>query len=357
ADRAPKDWDIDGMVVYFLDKFNFDISVLKSQIPDLGPEELVTMVYARLKEIYAEKEAKFGIEQIRRLERMFLLHTIDHKWIEKFIEHRIADKRILRLVKKWLKAGVIEEGHWRASEEGAPQGASISPLLSNIYLHYVLDLWINQWRKRNAQGDVVIVRWADDFVVGFQYQYDAKRFLTELGERFRKFSLELHPEKTRLIRFGRYARRDCQRYDGKKKPETFNFLGFTHCCDVKRNGKFKVMRKTMGKRFTAKIHAVKEELRIRMHQSVKEQGKWLRSVLLGYFAYHAIPGNWGRIGGFRTQVGRMWYRTLRRRSQKATITWAKMAGIIKQWLPPARILHKWPEERFLARTQGKSPVR
>jgi RNA-directed DNA polymerase len=273
--------------------------------------------------------------------------TIDHRWMEKFIEHRIADKRIVRLIKKWLKAGVIEDGQWRASEEGSPQGASISPLLSNIYLHYVLDLWVQQWRRRHAQGEVVIVRWADDFVAGFQYQDDADRFLRELQERFQKFCLELNVEKTRLIRFGRFASKDCKRIDGKK-PETFNFLGFTHFCGVNRNGKFRVMRKSMRKRFAAKLHAIKEELRKRMHFQVQEQGKWIRSVVLGYFAYHAVPGNWQRLDEFRTQVSRMWYKTLKRRSQKSKLTWEKMARLIKRWLPASRILHPWPAERFLA---------
>jgi len=274
--------------------------------------------------------------------------SIDHGWMGKFIEHRILDKRILRLIKKWLKAGVIEDGQWRASEAGSPQGASISPLLSNVYLHYVLDLWAHQWRRRHAQGDVIIVRWADDFVVGFQYQSDAERFHSELYERFKQFSLMLHPEKTRLIRFGRYAKRDSQRFDGRRKPETFDFLGFTHYCSVNSNGKFQIMRKTIRKRFVAKLRAVKGELLARMHWQVKEQGLWLRSVLLGYYAYHAVPGNWERIGEFRTQIERMWYKTLKRRSQKSKITWEHVYKLAKRWLPPARILHPWPEDRFLA---------
>lgn len=275
--------------------------------------------------------------------------SICHQWMEKFVEHRIGDRRILRLIVKWLKAGVVEDGQWRASEEGSPQGASISPLLSNIYLHYVLDLWAHQWRKRHARGEVVIVRWADDFVAGFQYRDDAERFLSDLGERFGKFSLNIHPDKTRLIRFGRFAQRDCRRFDGKRKPETFNFLGFTHHCGLNSNGTFKVYRKSMGKRFIAKLRDVKEELRVRMHQSIAEQGKWLQSVVRGYFAYHAVPGNWKRLGEFRTQIARMWYKTLRRRSQKSRINWEKMPKLVKQWLPHARILHPWPEERFLAK--------
>jgi group II intron reverse transcriptase/maturase len=282
--------------------------------------------------------------------------AINHDWMMKFLEHRISDRRILRLIQKWLKAGVIENGEWSASEEGSPQGSSISPLLANIYLHYVLDLWVHQWRKRQARGDVIIVRWADDFVLGFQYEDDAKRFLEELRDRFSKFSLELHPEKTRLIRFGRFARRDCRRFDGRRKPETFNFLGFTHCCGVNRNGKFRVCRTTMRKRLTAKLHEVKPELQKRMHQSIPEQGAWLASVVRGYFNYHAIPGNWAALGAFRTQCSRLWYKTLRRRSQKKRLTWERMIRIIATWLPPAGIIHPWPEQRLAAITQGRSRV-
>jgi len=283
--------------------------------------------------------------------------SINHDWLMKFLEHRIADRRMLRLIRKWLKAGVIEDGKWTANEEGSPQGASISPLLANVYLHYVLDLWAQQWRKRAARGDVIIVRWADDFVVGFQYEAEAKRFLEELRDRFQKFSLDLHPDKTRLIRFGRFARRDSRRFDGRRKPETFNFLGFTHHCGVNRNGKFMVCRTTMKKRFAAKLQAVKAELRHRLHDGLVPQGFWLESVVRGYFAYHAIPGNWKAIGAFRTQVARLWYKTLRRRSQKTRITWDRMTRIVKAWLPPARILHPWPEQRFAAMFQGRSRMR
>ena len=283
--------------------------------------------------------------------------AIDHEWMMKFLGHRIGDKRILRLIRKWLKAGVIEDSQWRASEEGAPQGASISPLLSNVYLHYVLDLWVQRWRTRYTQGDIIIVRWADDFVLGFQYQADAKRFLEELHARFSKFSLELHPDKTRLIRFGRFARRDSKRLDGRRKPETFNFLGFTHCCGVRPSGKFMIIRKSIRKRFVSKLREIHRELRARMHQEVGEQGKWLQAVVRGYFAYHAVPCNWERIGTFRTQIARLWYKILRRRSQKTPLTWDKMNKLVVQWLPPARILHPWPEQRFLATTRGKSPVR
>ena len=238
-----------------------------------------------------------------------------------------------------------KQAKWVGSEEGTPQGSSISPLLANAYLHYVLDLWVQQWRRRQARGDVIIVRWADDFVVGFQYQDDATRFMQALRDRFQRFSLELHPEKTRLIRFGRFAHRDCRRFDGRKKLETFDFLGLTHACGTNRNGTFKVRRTTMRKRLTAKLHEVKAELRTRMHQPVPQQGKWLQSVVRGYFAYHAVPGNWKALGEFRTQCTRMWYRALRRRSQKSKLTWDRMTVIANTWLPKARILHPHPEER------------
>jgi group II intron reverse transcriptase/maturase len=280
--------------------------------------------------------------------------AINHEWLMKFLEHRIADRRMLRLIKKWLTAGVIEDGVWSANEEGSPQGASISPLLANVYLHYVLDLWVQRWRKHVARGDVVIVRWADDFVVGFQYGSDARRFLEELRDRFRKFSLELHPEKTRLIRFGRFARQDIRRDDGKKKPETFDFLGFTHYCGVNRNGKFQVGRITMKKRLTAKLHEIKAELRKRMHQKIVQQGLWLKSVIRGYFAYHAIPGNFDALRAFRTQVERLWHRILRRRSQKTRLTWDRMKKYLKTWIPRARIIHPWPEQRYVAIIQGRS---
>lgn len=283
--------------------------------------------------------------------------AIDHTWMMKFLEHRIADRRVLRLIQKWLKAGVVEEGKWTESTVGSPQGASLSPLLANVYLHYVLDLWGQAWRKRKAQGDVIIVRWADDFVIGFQHGEEAQRFLEELRDRFEKFSLELHPEKTRLIRFGRFAKRDSVRYDGRRKPETFNFLGFTHQCRVNRNGKFMVGRTTMRKRLTAKLKGVKEELRTRMHESTTKQGKWLASVIRGYFQFHAIPGNHEALEAFRTQVARLWYRTLKRRSQRFTLNWERMTKLVTTWLPKARILHPWPEQRFAERIRDKSPVR
>jgi RNA-directed DNA polymerase len=283
--------------------------------------------------------------------------TISHEWMLKFLEHRIADRRVLRLIQKWLKAGVLEDGKLKAIDEGTPQGSSISPLLANIYLHYVLDMWVQRWRSKSAQGEVVIVRWADDFVMGFQYQEDARRCLADLQERFRKFSLELHPEKTRLIRFGRFARDDCRRHDGRKKPETFNFLGFTHYCTVNGNGKFMVGRKSIKRRMASKLRDVKAGLRKRMHWPVADQGRWLQSVVRGYSNYHAVPANWEAVDSFRRQVSRLWYRTLLRRSQKARFGWERMAGLVDAWLPKARILHPWPEQRFFAFTRGRSPVR
>jgi len=284
-------------------------------------------------------------------------HSINHDWMVKFLEHRIADKRVLRLVRKWLKAGVIENGEWKASEEGSPQGSSISPLLANIYLHYALDLWVQQWRQREAKGDVIIVRWADDFVAGFQYEEEALRFKEALRVRLKRFSLELHPEKTRLIRFGRFARQDCERLEGRSKPDTFNFLGFTHYCGVNTNGKFRVGRVTQRKRLTAKLHEVKAALRERMHQPPAEQGRWLALVVRGYFAYHAVPGNGVALCSFRNQCLRLWYQTLRRRSQKTRLNWDRMTTLAKVWLPPARILHPWPEARFDVFIRDKSRMR
>ena len=282
--------------------------------------------------------------------------TIDHNWMMKFLKHRISDKRILRLIWKWLKAGVIEDKQWRASE-GAPQGSSISPLLANIYLHYTLDQWVQWWREQEANGDVIIVRWADDFVVGFQHKFEAERFKSELQKRFNQFSLSLHPEKTRLIRFGRFARRDAKQIDNKSKPETFKFLGFTHYCGINRNGKFKIVRVTIRERLTAKLKQIKKALRAGMHESIQVQGRWIAMVMKGYFNYHAIPGNRDALETFRTEVTKMWYKTLLRRSQRRRINWKQMGKIVKKWLPTVKKLHPWPEERFAAIIQGRSPVR
>jgi group II intron reverse transcriptase/maturase len=283
--------------------------------------------------------------------------AIDHDWMMRFLEHRIADGRVLTLIRRWLKAGVVEDGAWEASEVGSPQGSSISPLLANVYLHYALDLWVQWWRDHEAQGDVIIVRYADDFVIGFQHEAEAKRFLEELRARLEKFSLELHPEKTRLIRFGHDARSDSRRIDGKRKPETFDFLGFTHRCGVTRKGAFQVWRTTTKKRFRARLRAIKEELWRRMHEPVREQASWLRSVIQGYFAYHAIPGNFEVLAAFRRILTRIWYRTLMRRSQKHRLLWPRMGRLRDRWFPRARILHPWPEQRLAAMIQGKSRMR
>jgi len=271
---------------------------------------------------------------------------LDHDWLVKFIEHRIADQRVVRLIRKWLNAGVLEEGRWTCSDEGTPQGSSASPLLANIYLHYVFDLWVQQWRKTKAKGDVIVVRWADDFVVAFQHQSDAERFHKELAERFAKFKLKLHPEKTRVIEFGYYAANNRKRR-GQGKPETFNFLGFTHICGKKRsNGMFTVLRRTMSKRKRAKLKQIKTELRKRMHQQVTEVGKWLRAVVAGHNRYYGVPSNLHSLASFRFHVARHWYRTLRRRSQKTRLKWERMRRLIDHWLPPATLHHPYPLRRL-----------
>lgn len=273
--------------------------------------------------------------------------NIDHEWLLRFVEHRIADRRILRLIRKWLKAGVSEEGQWSKTREGTPQGSVISPILANVYLHYVFDLWANQWRKRYARRSVIMVRYADDFAVGFQDRGDAERFLRELRKRFEQFGLQLHPDKTRLIEFGRYAaERRAER--GLGRPETFDFLGFTHYCGTTRKGTFTIKRKSIAKRMRAKLQEIKQRLRQRMHDAVVEVGSWLRSVVQGWFNYHAVPGNSGCLNQFRTQVQRLWRRVLRSRSQKGRCwTWMRMRRLIHRWLPIARILHPYPEQRLI----------
>jgi len=281
---------------------------------------------------------------------------LDQGWLEKFLEHRIADRRVLRLIQKWLRAGVIEDGEWSKTEAGTAQGASVSPLLSNVYLHYVFDLWADQWRRRNARGDVVFSRFADDYVAGFEHREDAERFLADLRERFATFGLELHAEKTRLIEFGRFAARDRARR-GDRKPETFTFLGFTHICAEDRHGRFKVKRVTSKKKMQSKLKSVKTEMRRRMHHPIPEQGRWLARVLQGHYNYYAVPDNSEALRGFRRRVIRLWLQALRRRSQKDRLTWGRMLGLQARWLPEPRILHPWPNQRFDARTQGRSPVR
>jgi RNA-directed DNA polymerase len=274
---------------------------------------------------------------------------LDHVWLRRFLEHRIADKRVLRLIGKWLAAGVIEDGKWSQTVEGSPQGASVSPLLANLYLHHVLDLWVDWWRRRHARGDVIIVRWADDFIVGFEHEQDARRFLVELRERLARFGLELHPDKTRLIEFGRHAARRRQAR-GLGKPETFDFLGFTHICAKSRSGRFWLRRITISKRMRAKLREVNDQLKRRRHQPVSEQGRWLESVVRGHLAYYAVPGNTDAVSAFRYHVTWHWFRALRRRSQRTRITWARMSPIATRWLPKVRAMHPFPAVRFAART-------
>jgi len=282
--------------------------------------------------------------------------AIDHGWLVKFIEHRVADQRVVRLIQKWLNAGVLEDGVRTRSEEGTPQGGSASPLLANVYLHYVFDLWVQQWRRKQARGDMIVVRYADDFIVGFQHKADAERFLEELRERFRKFRLELHPDKTRQLEFGPFAAANCRRY-GRSKPETFNFLGFTHICGKSKNGRYTVLRQTMRKRLQAKLLEIKTKLRRRLHDPVPAVGQWLRSVVHGHIQYYGVPMNGRALTMFRFRVGWLWYRALSRRSQTGRKSWERMDRLIKQWLPPARICHPYPLYRMGVITRGKSPVR
>ena len=271
--------------------------------------------------------------------------TVNQEWLIRFVEHRIGDQRIIRLIRKWLKAGVLEDGIVTVSDRGTGQGAVISPLLANIYLHYALDLWAVRWRQREATGDMIIVRYADDFIVGFQHENDARSFLDEMRERLQKFALTLHPEKTRLIEFGRFAAERRQRR-GLGKPETFNFLGFTFICGKTRQGKFQIKRKTRRDRMRAKLRMIKEEMWQRMHQPLPDQAKWLWHVVRGYFNYHAVPTNFRALVAFRTEIAKRWYRVLTRRSERTKLNWAQMKQLIDAWLPKPRILHPWPDKRF-----------
>jgi RNA-directed DNA polymerase len=272
--------------------------------------------------------------------------AIEHEWLVKFVEHRIADRRVVRLIQKWLNAGVLEEGKRMRVEEGTPQGGSASPLLANIYLHYAFDLWVHAWRQKQAHGDVIVVRFADDIVIGFQSKSDAERFWAELIERLRKFGLELHPEKTRLLEFGPFAAEN-RRRRGQGKPETFNFLGFTHICGKKRsNGRFTVVRQTIRKRLQAKLGEVKAELRRRMHEPIPKVGTWLRSVVGGHIRYYGVPMNSPALHVFRFQVGWLWHRALSRRSQKGRVLWDRMRRLIDRYLPPAHICHPYPLRRL-----------
>lgn len=268
--------------------------------------------------------------------------ALDHGWLVKFIEHRVADRRVVRLIQKWLKAGVLQDGKRLRSEVGTVQGGSISPLLANIYLHYGFDQWIQQWRKTQARGDVIVVRFADDFVVGFERREDGERLWSELRERLARFGLELHAEKTRLIAFGRHA----EGSEGGEKPKTFNFLGFTHSCGKTRKGRFVVLRQTMRSRWQAKLRELKAELRRRMHEPIPEVGRYLRSVVLGHMRHYAVPMNARSVSMFRIAVGRIWWRVLRRRSQRAHLPWGRMERRVACWLPHVRICHPYPWVRF-----------
>ena len=275
-------------------------------------------------------------------------NEVSQDWLVRFVQHRIGDPRIVRLIQKWLKAGVLEDGVVTVSEKGTGQGSVASPLLANVYLHYVFDLWAERWRRRQATGDMIIVRYADDIVTGFEHEADARRFWDEMRDRFQEFSLSLHPDKTRLIEFGRQATTRRARR-GLGKPETFNFLGFTLICGKSRRGNFLLKRRTRRDRMTAKLGEIKEELRQRMHEPIPEQGKWLKQVVAGFFNYHAVPTNSPALEAFRYYVTNLWRRTLQRRSQKGGMTWERMKKLTDDWLPRPRILHPWPSERFAAK--------
>jgi len=275
--------------------------------------------------------------------------NLSHEWTVKFLEHRVADPRMLRLIQKWLAAGVSEDGEWSETTVGTPQGAVVSPLLANVYLHYAFDLWVDAWRKTVAHGDVIVVRYADDLVVGFQHRAEAERFLTEFRDRLAKFGLELHAEKTRLIQFGRFAALN-RKERGQGKPETFTFLGFTHFCGTRRSdGSFIVWRKTAKKRMVAKLQALKAELRRRMHEPLARVGEWVQTVLTGYYQYHAIPGNLAQLSLFRHRLRRLWRTVLRRRSQRGWVNWHRLGPLLDRWTPSPRVLHPYPEQRFAAR--------
>jgi group II intron reverse transcriptase/maturase len=270
---------------------------------------------------------------------------LSQQWLIRFLEHRIGDERVIRLVRKWLEAGVLEDGELSVSETGTPQGAVASPLLANVYLHYVFDLWAQQWRRREGNGHMIVVRYADDIVAGFEHEADARRFWDAMRQRFEQFGLELHGEKTRLLEFGRHAAARRQRR-GLGKPETFTFLGFAFICGKSRRGAFQLQRKTRGDRMRATLRAVKDQLRRRMHDAIPKLGRWLKAVVSGFFAYHAVPTNTRALGAFRYHVTNLWHKALRRRSQKNCLAWDRMAKIAAAWLPTPRVLHPWPSQRF-----------
>lgn len=285
--------------------------------------------------------------------------AIDHEWLIRFIEHRIADQRILRLIRKWLKAGVLEDGEWRECGEGTPQGGSISPLAANIYLHYAFDLWLQQWRQQPGRGTVIVVRFADDFIVGFQSRRDAELFQADLKTRLAKFHLELHPDKTRLVEFGRFAAADRKRR-GEGKPATFSFLGFTHICGTTRTGSFTILCHTERRRMRAKLRTLKEELRLRRHHPIPKVGAWLADVLRGHYNYYGVTHNSRALGAFRHHLSRHWFRALRRRGQRNRLKWTRMGRLIKRWLPQPRIVRPaFPQQLLLpgVMTQGGSRMR
>jgi group II intron reverse transcriptase/maturase len=282
--------------------------------------------------------------------------TLNHEWLIRFVEHRVADRRVVRLIQKWVRAGVLEDGTRIRSEVGTVQGGSVSPLLANVYLHYVFDLWVQRWRRTQTHGDVVVVRFADDFVVGFEHREEAERFLAELRDRFARFGLALHPEKTRLIEFGRGADRN-RRDRGDGKPETFHFLGFTHSCGKTRKGRFTVLRQTMRRRWQAKLQEVKAELRRRLHDPIPDQGAYLRSVVVGHTHYYGVPRNGPSLQAFRSELSRLWRMTLMRRSQTAFVPWTRMVRLATRWLPIPHICHPYPNQRLAFVTQGKSRMR
>jgi RNA-directed DNA polymerase len=271
--------------------------------------------------------------------------AIDHEWLVDFIEHRIGDRRVIRHVKKWLKAGVLEDGEWRQTDEGTPQGGNVSPLLANIYLHYALDMWVQRWRKKHAQGDVIIVRYADDFVVGFQHKQDAERFHKALKARMARFALTLHPSKTRLIEFGRFAAGN-RNSRGEGKPETFDFLGFSHICSQTRKGKFTIRRQTIGKRLRAKLHKLAIELKRRRRWTIPEVGRWLGAVVRGHCQYYGVPGNFALLKAFRQAVLRLWQLAIRCRSQRSRAIWSRVYRLAKRWIPYVHITHPYPSARL-----------
>ena len=315
--------------------------------PERGPHDALDALYVGIK----RKRVNWVLDADIR----GYFDAISHEWLVKFVEHRIADRRVVRLIQKWLNAGVLEDGEWRPSEMGTPQGGGISPLLANVYLHYVFDLWVRAWRRR-AKGDVIAVRYADDIIVGFQYEWEARRFWDELRYRFAAFGLELHPDKTRLIEFGRYAAENRKR-NGRGKPETFDFLGFTHICGKTRKGRFAIVRQTVRKRLRTKLREVKETFRWRWHDPIPEVGRWLASILRGHYGYYGVPLNFPALEAFYRGVIWLWKRGLGRRSHKAHITWQRMWRLATRWLPPPRIVHLWPDQRLCLPTLGGSLVR